>query len=164
VGTRDAALRAFSETAATHMRITSGFLLPFAAVIACGIVYNHARLSLSERERDFARRRVIGDLPREVSAIFLGEIAALTLLALPLGALLGRGLAGLVVDGLQTELYHLDLVVLPSSYATGVLAVAAAAAARLAGLARAAAPRRGGPRRARPSRGSSRTRGADARA
>lgn len=129
VGTRDAALRAFSETAETHMRVTSAFLLLFAAVIACGIVYNHARLSLSERERDFASLRVIGYLPREVSAIFLGEIAALTLLALPFGALLGRGLAGLVVDGLQTELYHLNLVVLPSSYATGMLAVAAASAA-----------------------------------
>ena len=43
--------------------------------------------------------------------ILLGELAAILLLAVPAGLVLGYGLAGLVVMAFDTELYRFPLVV-----------------------------------------------------
>ena len=45
-------------------------------LIAIGVVYNTARISLDERSRELATLRVIGLTRGEVSAILLGELAA----------------------------------------------------------------------------------------
>ena len=57
----------------------------FAAIIAFGVVYNAARVSLSERGRELASLRVLGFTRGEIAYILLGELAVLTLAALPLG-------------------------------------------------------------------------------
>ena len=67
--------------------------LIFAGVIAFGVVYNAARVSLSERSRELASLRVLGFTRAEISLILLGELALLTLAALPVGALFGYGLS-----------------------------------------------------------------------
>ena len=46
----------------------------FSSVIAFGVVYNSARISLSERSRELATLRVIGFTRAEISYILLGEI------------------------------------------------------------------------------------------
>ena len=55
----------------------------FAAVIAFGVVYNTARIALSERGRELATLRVIGFTEGEIAYILLGELALVTLAALP---------------------------------------------------------------------------------
>ena len=55
----------------------------FAGIIAFGVVYNAARISLSERSRELASLRVLGFTRGEISLILLGELALLTLVALP---------------------------------------------------------------------------------
>ena len=55
----------------------------FAAVIAFGVVYNSARISLSERSRELATLRVIGFTRGEISYILLGELGLVTLAAVP---------------------------------------------------------------------------------
>jgi putative ABC transport system permease protein len=61
----------------------------------------------------------------------LGEIALLTLAALPLGCLAGWLLAGFIVAGFETELYRVPFVIEPATYgramAVGVLATAISA-------------------------------------
>jgi hypothetical protein len=47
-------IRNFHETAAKSMRITTFFMTLFAVVVACGVVYNYARLILGERSRELA--------------------------------------------------------------------------------------------------------------
>ena len=66
----------------------------FAGIIAFGVVYNAARVSLSERSRELASLRVLGFTRAEISLILLGELALLTLVALPVGGFFGYGLAG----------------------------------------------------------------------
>ena len=76
------------------MNISIFFNVVFAGIIAFGVVYNAARVSLSERSRELASLRVLGFTRAEISLILLGELALLTLAALPVGALLGYGDGG----------------------------------------------------------------------
>ena len=47
-------------------------------IIAIGVVYNNARISLAERARELASLRVLGFRRSEISYIFLGELAVVT--------------------------------------------------------------------------------------
>ena len=92
----------------------------FASVIAFGVVYNSARISLSERSRELATLRVMGFTRGEISAMFLGEMAIITLLAIPLGLILGYVLAWLMMLALNTETQRFPLVIHSSTYAMAV--------------------------------------------
>ena len=100
--------------------------LTFATVVAFGIVYNSARISLSERQRELATLRVIGFTRGEVGAVLVGELVMLTLLALPLGLLIGSGLAGAILQTVNTEFVRLPLILTPANYAFAVLVVSVA--------------------------------------
>lgn len=127
VTTRTAALatfRALMEENILRMRVIN---VVFAGIIAFGVVYNAARISLAERSRELATLRVIGFGRDEISLIFLGEIAVLTLLAIPLGLVLGRAFAALAVVALGTESQRFPLVVNAATYAFAVTTVLGAA-------------------------------------
>src|SRR6266581_484555 len=102
-----------------------------AALIAFGVVYNSARISLSERARELASLRVLGFTRAEVLRILLLELALLTLIAQPPGWLMGYGLAWIMKTNLAGELMRVRLVVEHSTYvtATAVVVVAAMASA-----------------------------------
>jgi len=100
----------------------------FAAVIAFGVVYNSARITLTERSRDLASLRVLGFTRGEISYILLGELALLTLAALPLGVYIGRGLCWFIAHSLQSDLYRVPLVLESDTYAFSVTVVLIAAA------------------------------------
>lgn len=112
------ALATFRRTIAENLLRMQSFTVGFAAIIAVGVVYNSARIALSERSRDFATLRVLGFTRREISHIFLGELALLTGCAIPLGLAMGYGLAALVIDlSYDTELFRIPLVVSRATYA-----------------------------------------------
>lgn len=123
VGVKRAWVRNFWDTMAENLMVMRTFHLIFATIIAFGVVYNNARISLSERSRELATLRVIGFTRAEISAILLGELGVLTLVALPVGMLLGYGFAAFVVWALETEMFRLPLVVGPSTYAFAALVV-----------------------------------------
>ncbi|RSZ56373.1 ABC transporter permease [Massilia atriviolacea] len=110
---------------ARNVRIMSGILTTFAAIIAVGVVYNNARIALSERAWELASLRVLGFTRAEVSAMLLGEMAIVIALALPLGMLLGRGLVGLIAELMKSDQLHFPLVIQASTYAWAALAVLA---------------------------------------
>ena len=99
-----------------------------AVIIVFGVVYNSMRIQLSERARELASLRVLGFTKGEVSIILLTELGILTMLAIPIGLLLGYGLAIAVVQGFQTELFRFPLIVEISTYAKAALIVLLAAA------------------------------------
>ena len=88
-GFKQAVLQSFRDTMAANMNLSIAINLIFASVIAFGVVYNAARVSLSERSHELASLRVLGFTRAEISMILLGELALLTLAALPVGGMLG---------------------------------------------------------------------------
>jgi putative ABC transport system permease protein len=129
VALRDATLQNFRDTMAANMNLQIGINVMFAAVIAFGVIYNSARVSLSERSRELASLRVLGFTRAEISLILLGELAVLTAAALPVGLVIGHGLGLLIVSAFNTELYRMSFVVLPSTVGRTWLMVIVAAAA-----------------------------------
>lgn len=101
----------------------------FSVIIAFGVVYNSARIALTERSRELASLRVLGFTRGEISYILLGELAVLTLLALPLGAAAGWALCWSVARGLQSELYRVPLILNADAYAFAATTILVAAAA-----------------------------------
>ncbi len=122
------ALENLRQTMAENILVMMGVFTALALVIAFGVVYNSARIQLSERARELASLRVLGFTRGEVSWILLGELALLTLLALPVGWLLGYGLAVAIAQGSETELFRIPIVIERATYAWAAIIVVAAAA------------------------------------
>ncbi len=122
------AREALRETMDENILLMTGVFAVLASIIAFGVVYNSARIQLSERGRELASLRVLGFTKAEVSWILLAELALLTLLALPLGWLIGFELAAAMAVGFETELFRIPLIVERGTYAMASLVVLAAAA------------------------------------
>ena len=100
--------------------------------IAAAVVYNAARIGLTERGRELASLRVLGFSEGEVSYILIGELALLVFMALPLGALLGAGLAFVVAKSMATELFRVPLTIDPSTQGmAGLIVIGSSIAAAL---------------------------------
>ncbi|TYR29683.1 ABC transporter permease [Mesorhizobium microcysteis] len=123
-----AAVEKFRETMAENLIMMVTIYVGLAGIIAFGVVYNGARIQLSEQGRELASLRVLGFTRGEVSWILLGEFALLTLLALPMGWLLGYLMAYSTAEGLATELFRLPLVIQRSTYGWASVVVLVASA------------------------------------
>jgi putative ABC transport system permease protein len=129
VSSKRAGLDSFRHTFAENILRMRFFNVMFATIIACGVVYNTARIALSERSRELATLRVIGFNRREISTILLGEVGALVFAGLAPGMLLGYGFAGLAVWALATESQRFPLIVSPQTFAFAATVVLLAAIA-----------------------------------
>ncbi|MDX2242918.1 MAG: FtsX-like permease family protein [Leptolyngbyaceae cyanobacterium bins.302] len=117
----------FQQTIAQSQGIATMIQVVFACVIAFGVVYNAARIALSERGRELATLRIIGFSKVQVAVVLLGEQALLTIAAIPVGFILGYGIAALVSLAYNTELYRLPLIITKTSYAFAFIVIAIAA-------------------------------------
>ena len=122
-------LRNMQEVSARNVRLMSTVLTLFASVIAVGVVYNNARIALSERLWELASLRVLGFTRAEVSGLLLGEMAISIAIALPLGMLLGYGLVHLIAELLKSDQFLFPVVIQPRTYAWAGLCVVAAGVA-----------------------------------
>jgi putative ABC transport system permease protein len=122
-----ASLANFRESVALLITTMASIYTGLAAIIAFGVVYNSARISLSERARELASLRVLGFTRGEVLRILLLELALLTLIAQPPGWAIGYGLAWIMKTNLAGELMRVRLVVGNSTYvlASAVVILAA---------------------------------------
>jgi putative ABC transport system permease protein len=118
----------FRKTTAASVGLLQKIYLFFATVVAFGIIYNSARISLSERARELATLRVLGFSRGEVGAVLVGELVLLTLAALPLGLLLGSLFAQGIITTVNTETVRLPLVLTAANYAFAILVVMMASA------------------------------------
>ncbi|HSP99586.1 MAG TPA: FtsX-like permease family protein [Candidatus Dormibacteraeota bacterium] len=127
VSMRQVALRSFEDTVARSMGIFINLLVGFACVVAMSIVYNAARIALSERGRELASLRVLGFTRREVAVLLLGEQALLTVLAVPLGYVIGYQTCMALARLYQRELFRLPMVMRFETYAFALLVLSTAA-------------------------------------
>lgn len=105
----------------------------FAVIIAFGVIYNSARIALTERGRELASLRVLGFTRGEIAYILLGELGLLALLAIPLGLWLGEGLCYYLASTMQSDLFRVPVVLVPQTYAFAAMVVLVSAL--LSGLA-----------------------------
>ncbi len=125
---RSTATASFRKLLAENIYIIISFYIGFGAAITYGVVYNAARISLSERGREMASLRVLGFTRGETAYILLGELAILVLAALPFGCVFGYGLAFFVGRAMETEIMRIPFVVSPATYGAAAVAVLIAAA------------------------------------
>jgi len=121
VSLKQAAIDEFNDTMADTILIFVGFFSAFSCLLAFGVVYNAARIALSERSRELATLRVLGFTRPEITYILLGELGIIALAGLPLGCLVGRELSHLANQAFATELFRVPQVIEPSTYGTAVL-------------------------------------------
>lgn len=120
-------LAAFRESIGQTIGILRSLYFTLAVIVAFGVVYNSARIALSERSRELATLRVVGFTQREVGGVLLGELSLLVLVSLPVGLWFGRGLATFIMSSFSTETVRMPLSVEPSTYSIAVMVVMGAA-------------------------------------
>jgi putative ABC transport system permease protein len=128
VAIRKAVVESFQDILNRSLVVSMTINALFACVIAFGVVYNGARIALSERGNELASLRVLGFSRREVAVMLLGEQGLFTLAAIPLGFALGVAVCWVLAHRLATELYRIPLVLNPSTFAFAVATVVAASA------------------------------------
>lgn len=99
------------------------------ALIAVGVVYNAARIQLSERSHELASLRVLGFSRGEVAFVLVGETMLLTLLAIPIGWGAGYGLSMGLVSVMSTDVVQIPFHITRRTFALAALAVSLAALA-----------------------------------
>jgi putative ABC transport system permease protein len=129
VALQRASLANFREAVALIVTTMASIYTGLATVIAFGVVYNNARISLSERARELASLRVLGFTRGEVLHILLLELAILTLVAQPPGWAMGYGLGWIMKTNLAGEIMRVRGVIEHSTYVAASAIVFGAAIA-----------------------------------
>lgn len=123
------AVERFRETVRENINMMTSVYINLSIIIAFGVLYNSARVQLSERARELASLRVLGFTQGEVSRILMVELALVTLLAQPVGWIIGYGFGWLTLTGFSSDLYRVPMVIEQATYAKASLVSLGAAAA-----------------------------------
>jgi putative ABC transport system permease protein len=129
VSNRDAALASFEATLARSIGLVTTILIGFAGTLAVAMVYNAARIALSERARELASLRVLGFTRGEITLLLLGEQALLALVGIVAGLGIGYGLSAVLARLYQWELFRIPLVLSGRTYVFAVAVIVMAALA-----------------------------------
>jgi putative ABC transport system permease protein len=119
----ESAIKSFYDTIAETILFFTFISTLLGSSIAFGVIYNSMRIALSERNRELASLRVLGFERNEVAYILLGEMALFTLIAIPLGFLIGYGLCSYMAFQFDSDLYRVPLVLGINVYAFSALVV-----------------------------------------
>jgi len=119
----------FRETIEQNITTMTSVYVVLAMIITFGVVYNSARIQLSERARELASLRVFGFTRAEVSSVIVTELAVVIGLAQPLGWLLGYLFSWSVVKGFESDLFRIPFVINVSTFAFASLVVVVVGAA-----------------------------------
>jgi putative ABC transport system permease protein len=130
VTSRSATIRNIDEQMRQSMVFVLSLIIGSACVIAVGVVYNSARIALSERGRELASLRVLGFTTNEVAGMLLGEQGVVIATAIPVGILFGAAFSLMLAQGFQNERFHFPYVLALHSqlFAGGLVIVAGAMA------------------------------------
>ena len=113
---RDDTVTMFRAAVTSVMQTEMLFFLGFAAAIAFGIAYNVSRIALADRARDLATLRVLGFEPYECAYILSGELVLLALVATPIGAVGGVGLASALLAAFRRQNFFMPLTIAPHAF------------------------------------------------
>ena len=117
IGLSRVGLEQIRETIGENLGLNRAIFVTLAVIIVFGVVYNTARIQLSERARELASLRVLGFSKFEVSVVLLTEVGILTLLSLPLGWLVGYGASAGMLTGISSDLFTFPLIISKATYA-----------------------------------------------
>jgi putative ABC transport system permease protein len=120
---RDNEIRNFYDVQAKGMLFFTFVATLMACFISFGVVYNSARISLSERSRELSSLRVLGYTRGEIAYILLGELGLIILIAIPLGFIIGYWLCAYVAQAVASDLFRVPLVIELSTYAQAAAVV-----------------------------------------
>jgi putative ABC transport system permease protein len=129
---RGAALKSFNDTIGRSIGVVTTILVLAASAIAVAVIYNSARIALSERARELASLRVLGFTRDETARMLLGEQMVLAAIGTPIGLMLGYGFSWALAMNYQWEMFRIPLVVSSRTYAFAVIVVTLAALATAA--------------------------------
>jgi len=118
----------FRETIEQNITIMVTVYVMLAVIIAFGVVYNSARIQLSERARELASLRVLGFTRAEVAHVLRVELALMLVLAIPLGWGIGYSFAWVTIQGFASDLFRIPFVVDSGTFAISGLVVIGASA------------------------------------
>ncbi|MGB7301435.1 MAG: ABC transporter permease, partial [Burkholderiaceae bacterium] len=110
-------IRHFRENTGRNILIFTTILTVFAGLIAVGVVYNSARISLAERAWEFATLRVLGMTEQEVSSLLIGELLIGLLVGIPTGWLFGWVLSWYLAGAMGHDEFAIPLIIWPRTYA-----------------------------------------------
>ncbi|WP_444995188.1 ABC transporter permease [Aliikangiella sp. IMCC44359] len=111
----------FEDTMAENLLKMVSTNILFASFISFGVIYNTARIALSERGRELASLRVLGLTRKEVAYILFGELGLITLVSLPLGIWFGNSLAFGMTASMESELFRIPFQINHSTYGGAAL-------------------------------------------
>jgi putative ABC transport system permease protein len=123
---RAATIRNIDEQMRQSMVFVLALITSSACVIAIGVVYNSARIALSERGRELASLRVLGFTTNEVAGMLLGEQAAIMIVALPVGIAFGAAFSIALARAFEQERFHFPYVMTLHSQLFAMAVVVAA--------------------------------------
>ena len=119
--------RKFRETIEQNITYMMSVYTALSVIIAFGVIYNSARIQLSERAHELASLRVLGFTNGEVFSVLLIELAVIVAVAQPLGWLLGVAFAWWVTQGFASDLFRVPFIIETSTFAIASLVVLASA-------------------------------------
>jgi len=127
IALQDISRKRFRETIEQNITTMTSVYVALAVIITFGVIYNSARIQLSERARELASLRVFGFTRAEVSWVLLLELGIIVFLAQPLGWLLGYGFSWSVVRGFESDLFRIPFIIDAATFAWATLVVLTAA-------------------------------------
>jgi len=119
--------RQFDASLSENLLTSVAIYTVIGVLIAVGVVYNAARIQLSERGHELASLRVLGFSRAEVGYVLVGEMILLTLIAIPFGWALGYVLANGLVGAMSTDMFQIPFHITRRTFALAAVAVFIAA-------------------------------------
>lgn len=112
---------AYLDKNLAYLHYSVGVMVVFSVILGFAMVFNASSLSFSERRRELASLRVLGFFVGEVSSLLWKEnlllLAAGSIMGLPFGKVLAEAFSA----GMSTDLFTLEAVIYPLTYALAAL-------------------------------------------
>jgi putative ABC transport system permease protein len=93
-----------------------GVMLVFGGIMAFGLIFNTMTVSILERAREFATLRTLGFSNGIINLILTLENLLLTLIALPIGLILGRIVTEYALTSYNNVQFQFEVVVKPETF------------------------------------------------
>lgn len=120
IGSRSISIRNFYDTLADALLSFTYIATVLATVIALGVLYNSARVMLTERAREIATLRVLGYQRDAAARVLTAELWTLTWLGLPAGLITGLALCHVLVAGMTNDLMRVPAYITGGTFAAAL--------------------------------------------
>lgn len=116
-------LHSFTKTLSGMILTLTIILVIFAVCISGAVLFNMARINLSEKSWELASMRIMGFKESEVFRILFLELGIYIFIALPPGLLMGYGLSYLNTKWIHTDTFNFPLVIEPETYGLALVVI-----------------------------------------